>query len=84
MLCEIHDEMDPLEDICSLIDSAICDDPPFTVREGKMIRDGFNAELDELRSIVADGEPVRVNCDYCGSTYVISLEQIQQLIDARA
>ena len=39
---------------------------------------------DELRSIVADGEPVRVNCDYCGSTYVISLEQIQQLIDARA
>ncbi len=56
MLCEIHDEMDSLEDICALIDSAICDDPPFTVREGKMIRDGFNAELDELRNIVSGGK----------------------------
>lgn len=39
---------------------------------------------DELRSIVADGEPVRVNCDYCGSVYTVSLESIQQLIDSRA
>ncbi|MDO4502921.1 MAG: Hsp33 family molecular chaperone HslO [Coriobacteriia bacterium] len=38
---------------------------------------------DELRSIVADGEPVRVNCDYCSTTYVVELEQIQELIDSR-
>ena len=56
MLNDIGDEIDPLTDITELIDSAISDDPPFTVREGGMIRDGFNPELDELRSIVSGGK----------------------------
>ena len=41
--------LDALEDIRSVIDRAICDDPPFSVREGGMIREGFSQELDELR-----------------------------------
>lgn len=49
MLCAIRDEMDPLADICEWIESAIEDEPPLTVREGKMIRLGYNAEVDELR-----------------------------------
>ena len=49
MLCAIRDEMDPLSDICEWIESAIEDEPPLTVREGKMIRLGYNAEVDELR-----------------------------------
>ncbi len=56
MLTEIYTQLDTLEDICSLIDSAICDDPPFTVREGKMIKEGFNEELDSLRKIVSGGK----------------------------
>ena len=53
---EIYAQLDTLEDICSLIDSAICEDPPFTVREGRMIRNGFNEELDSLREIVSGGK----------------------------
>ena len=49
MLKTLRDEMDPLADICEWIESAIEDEPPLTVREGKMIRLGYNAEVDELR-----------------------------------
>jgi len=44
-------DLDPLEDLKTLIDSAIVDDPPFSVREGGMIRKGFNEEVDQLRDI---------------------------------
>ncbi|MBR0161389.1 MAG: DNA mismatch repair protein MutS [Oscillospiraceae bacterium] len=43
--------MDLLTDIREDIDRCICDDPPFSVREGGIIRDGFSAELDELRQL---------------------------------
>lgn len=45
-LKKIHSEIDTLEDIFSLIDNAIVEDPPFTVREGGMIKKGYNEELD--------------------------------------
>lgn len=44
----IYKNTDRLEDIHSLIDNSIVDDPPFTVREGGMIRKGYNAELDSV------------------------------------
>ncbi len=56
LLCEIRADIDTLEDISSMIDAAIVEDPPFSVREGEMINDGFNAELDELRALVNDGK----------------------------
>ena len=43
--------MDALSEIREEIDRAICDDPPFSVREGGIIRDGFSEELDELRQL---------------------------------
>ena len=46
MLRMIYNGIDLLEDIYSLIESAIVEDPPFTVREGGMIKQGYNAELD--------------------------------------
>lgn len=46
----IYKDLDLLEDIHSLIDSAIVDDPPFSVREGGMIREGYNEELDIVNS----------------------------------
>ncbi len=56
MLQEIHKDLDPLEDICQLINDAICEDPPISVREGNMINHGYNAELDSLHDIVAGGK----------------------------
>ncbi len=57
-LCAIRDAIDPLEDICGLISAAIVDEPPFTVREGGMIRSGYNPELDELQAIMTDGKGI--------------------------
>ncbi len=67
MLTGIFDNIDLLEDVNNLITSAICDDPPFTVREGGMIRDGYNEELDSLREIVKNGKG-----------YLTSVEQAEQ------
>lgn len=47
-LRQIYKNIDKLEDIHNLIDSAIIDDPPFTVREGGMIKQGYNDELDSV------------------------------------
>ena len=48
-LKELFGSLDTLDDIYSLIDTAIVDEPPFTVREGGMIKEGFNPELDSVR-----------------------------------
>lgn len=56
LLKDIPEGMDDLSDIVKLIDSAIAENPPFTLREGGIIRDGYNQGLDELRSISRDGK----------------------------
>ncbi|GHU81508.1 DNA mismatch repair protein MutS [Clostridia bacterium] len=48
LLTEIYAGIDELADVFNLIEAAIVDDPPFSVREGSMIKKGFNAELDVL------------------------------------
>ncbi len=55
LLRDLSSRIDPLPELQNLIESAIADDPPFSVREGGMIRDGYNAELDELRKIEKGG-----------------------------
>ena len=47
--------MDALEDVREVIDTAVCDDPPFSVREGGIIREGYSEELDYLRNIRDNG-----------------------------
>ncbi len=56
LLKEIASETDTLSDIMELIGASIEEDPPFSVREGKMIKDGYFPELDELRTIVNGGK----------------------------
>ena len=46
----------PLEETVEMIENAIVDEPPFSVREGGMVKDGFNEELDSLRDIVNNGK----------------------------
>ena len=53
-LCAIRD-MDILEDMRYEIDRAICDDPPFSVREGGILRRGYSEEVDRLRDIKENG-----------------------------
>ena len=55
-LHEIYKELDLLEDITERIDAAIVDDPPFLIREGGMIRSGYNEDVDYLRSITMGGK----------------------------
>jgi DNA mismatch repair protein MutS len=47
---------DDLPEVFQLIDSAISDDPPHTLREGRLIKKGYDQELDELRSISSEGK----------------------------
>ncbi len=56
LLQVLAESLDELEDIRSLIAGAISDDPPATATEAGMIRDGFNAELDELRNLAHSGK----------------------------
>ncbi len=47
---------DDLQDLFQLIDKAVHDDPPYTLREGRLIKKGYSQELDELRSISSEGK----------------------------
>ena len=55
LLREIAAAMDGEEELVTLLDRAIAEDPPFSVREGGIIREGYNEELDSLRAIVSGG-----------------------------
>ena len=56
LLAELARELDPLQDIFQLIGNAIVEDPPITVREGGIIRDGYNEEADKLRQAKTEGK----------------------------
>ena len=56
LLQNIEKDIDGLTDIFDLIDKAIIDDPPILVREGGMIRDGFDDTVDNLRNAKTEGK----------------------------
>ena len=56
VLVQICEDLDPLEDLRDLIASSIVDEPPLSVREGNMIREGFNGEADQLRNAKTEGK----------------------------
>lgn len=55
-LIELNDSLDPLEDITVLIEAAINDNPPLTIREGSLIKTGYDAEIDRLRKAGSEGK----------------------------
>ena len=55
LLQTLYQRLDPLEDIGALIGDAIVDEPPFSVREGGLIRPGFHQEADRLRDLLNGG-----------------------------
>ena len=58
LLRQAFEKLDLLEDIAELIDAAIVEEPPVSVREGKMINEGYNEELDILRNDLNNGQGV--------------------------
>lgn len=56
LLHEIYENLDTLEELCDLIQTAIQDDPPLAMKEGGIIKDGYNEEVDRLRSAKSDGK----------------------------
>ena len=56
LLCEVRENLDTLEDLCSLVKSAIAEEPPLAMKEGNIIRDGYNQEVDTLRRAKSEGK----------------------------
>ena len=52
----IYTELDTLEDICSLISDAIVEEPPIAIKEGGIIKEGYNEEIDKLRRAKTEGK----------------------------
>ena len=56
MLKGLYEKLDGLEDIYELIDKAIVEDPPISVKEGGIIKSGFSTEIDEYRKASTEGK----------------------------
>ncbi len=56
LLKELDDEMDDLADVQELIEASIVDDPPFLMKEGGIIKDGYNETVDNYRNAKKEGK----------------------------
>ncbi len=56
LLGELFEELDPLEDLTDLIERSIVDDPPLTLRDGGLIKEGFHEEADKLKKAKTEGK----------------------------
>jgi DNA mismatch repair protein MutS len=56
LLADISARLDTLQDVGDLIEKAICEEPPVSLKEGGLIREGYDQELDRLISITRDGK----------------------------
>ena len=56
LLTSINEQLDSLEDVCLWIENSICDDPPLTVKEGGILKDGYNEQVDNYRKSKTEGK----------------------------
>ena len=56
LLVKIYEEMDDLSDICTLIENAIEEEPPIAIKEGGIIKEGFDPTIDNLRNAKTEGK----------------------------
>jgi len=56
LLAQLSAQLDPLDDLCTTLRAAIVDEPPALLRDGGMIRAGYDATLDELRNASREGK----------------------------
>ena len=55
-LARLNEQLETLEDVGGRIAAVLTDEPPFSVREGNMIREGYDPEVDRLRGILSGGK----------------------------
>ncbi len=55
-LVALRNNLDTLEDVCEVLSVAVAEEPPVTIREGGMIADGYNEDVDKLREILRGGK----------------------------
>ena len=63
LLDELNEQLDVLDDIYQIIEKAIVDDPPFSIKEGGIIKHGYSNELDELKDSIKDAQQWISNLD---------------------
>jgi DNA mismatch repair protein MutS len=56
LLADIYEELDPLEDLYELLDASIIEDPPIQIKEGGIIKNGFDAQIDKLKEAKTEGK----------------------------
>ena len=56
LLVQLQEEMDELEDLFVLVDTAIVDEPPISIRDGGFIKEGYHEEVDRLRHAKTEGK----------------------------
>jgi DNA mismatch repair protein MutS len=76
LLCELESQLTESPSLVELLSRAIVDDPPLAVKEGGMIRDGFDASLDELRDAMRGGKDwiAKLQADEIERTGITSLK----------
>ena len=58
LIISLNEKIDTLDVISNLVENAIVDEPPVNIKDGGVIKDGFNEELDKLRSIISGGKGI--------------------------
>lgn len=58
LLRSLEKSISTLDEISGLVENAIIDEPPVTIKDGGVIKDGFNEELDELRHVMKNGKEI--------------------------
>ncbi|MDE6425426.1 MAG: DNA mismatch repair protein MutS [Ruminococcus sp.] len=58
LLTKYNNDISGLDEIVKLVEKAIMDEPPVAIKEGGIIKDGFNSELDNLRHIMNNGQEI--------------------------
>ena len=53
---EVTKELDPLEDLCDLIERSIIEEPPIAIKDGGIIKEGYHEEIDRLRKAKTEGK----------------------------
>ena len=56
LLQAVGQQLDDMGDLATLIDDAIMDEPPISVREGNIIKNGFDAKIDDYRQVLTDNQ----------------------------
>lgn len=76
LVSDIREKLDPIHEVRTLIGNALHDDPPANLRDGGVMRDGYHAELDELRDISRNGKQyiARIQKELVSRTGINSLK----------